>query len=161
MQEETFGPIMCIIEFNTDEEAINIANDCEFGLGSNVWSNDIGRARKIACKLKVGMSSINDFCVTYMSQSLPFGGVKNSGFDRFAGIEGLRGLCVLKSVAEDKYPKLIKTGLPPLLRYPVSSQAFSFVKAIVHLFYSPNMFERVKAAAKLIAINLRAKSKSY
>mmetsp|Transcript_10197 Transcript_10197/g.62172 ORF Transcript_10197/g.62172 Transcript_10197/m.62172 type:complete len:600 (-) Transcript_10197:4380-6179(-) len=161
MQEETFGPIMCIIEFRTDDEAVNIANDCEFGLGSNVWSNEVGRARKIAYKLKVGMSSINDFCVTYMSQSLPFGGVKSSGFDRFAGIEGLRGLCVLKSVAEDKYPKLIKTGLPPLLRYPVSSQAFLFVQAIVHLFYSPNIFKRARAAAQLIAINLKTKSKSY
>ena len=48
------------------------------------------------------MTSINDFATTYMCQSLPFGGVKESGFDRFAGIEGLRGLCVPKAVAEDR-----------------------------------------------------------
>lgn len=49
------------------------------------------------------MTSINDFATTYMCQSLPFGGVKDSGFDRFAGIEGLRGLTVPKAVAEDRY----------------------------------------------------------
>ena len=53
-------------------------------------------------RTQAGMTSINDFATTYMCQSLPFGGVKESGFDRFAGIEGLRGLCVPKAVAEDR-----------------------------------------------------------
>lgn len=48
------------------------------------------------------MTSINDFGSTYMCQSLPFGGVKDSGFDRFAGVEGLRGLCVPKAVCQDR-----------------------------------------------------------
>ena len=52
--------------------------------------------------LQAGMTSINDFATTYMCQSLPFGGVKESGFDRFAGAEGLRGLCVPKAVCEDR-----------------------------------------------------------
>ena len=55
-----------------------------------------------AAGAQAGMTSINDFATTYMCQSLPFGGVKESGFDRFAGIEGLRGLCVPKAVAEDR-----------------------------------------------------------
>ena len=48
------------------------------------------------------MTSINDFATTYMCQSLPFGGVKESGFDRFAGIEGIRGMCIPKAVCEDR-----------------------------------------------------------
>ncbi len=56
-----------------------------------------------ACNIQAGMTSINDFGSTYMCQSLPFGGVKDSGFDRFAGIEGLRGLCVPKAVCQDRY----------------------------------------------------------
>ncbi len=51
---------------------------------------------RLVLALQAGMTSINDFATTYMCQSLPFGGVKESGFDRFAGIEGLRGLCVPK-----------------------------------------------------------------
>ena len=54
------------------------------------------------CNIQAGMTSINDFGSTYMCQSLPFGGVKDSGFDRFAGIEGLRGLCVPKAVCQDR-----------------------------------------------------------
>ena len=60
--------------------------------------------------LQAGMTSINDFATTYMCQSLPFGGVKESGFDRFAGVEGLRSLCVAKAVAQDRCVK------PPVLR---------------------------------------------
>lgn len=52
------------------------------------------------------MTSINDFGSTYMCQSLPFGGVKDSGFDRFAGIEGLRGLCLPKAVCQDRSARL-------------------------------------------------------
>lgn len=48
------------------------------------------------------MTTINDFATSYMNQSLPFGGVKESGFDKFAGVEGLRGLCLAKSVCEDR-----------------------------------------------------------
>ena len=56
--------------------------------------------------MQAGMTSINDFATTYMCQSLPFGGVKESGFDRFAGIEGLRGMCIAKAVCEDRYEAL-------------------------------------------------------
>ena len=52
--------------------------------------------------VQVGMTSINDFATTYMCQSLPFGGVKDSGFGRFAGVEGLRALCVTKAVCQDR-----------------------------------------------------------
>lgn len=48
------------------------------------------------------MTTINDFATSYMNQSLPFGGVKDSGFDRFAGVEGLRGVCTVKAVCQDK-----------------------------------------------------------
>ena len=57
----------------------------------------------MCANIQAGMTSINDFGSTYMCQSLPFGGVKDSGFDRFAGIEGLRGLCVPKAVCQDRY----------------------------------------------------------
>ena len=60
-------------------------------------------------RMQAGMTSINDFATTYMCQSLPFGGVKDSGFDRFAGIEGLRGMCTPKAVCEDR---------SALLQYP-------------------------------------------
>lgn len=140
--EEVFGPVMSVVSFSTDEEAIALANDSDFGLGSSVFCASKGRARRIAAKLNTGMSSINDFASTYMSQSLPFGGVKYSGFDRFAGIEGLRGMCVPKSVAEDRWP--FSTAIPPLLQYPVKDAAFDFVTSLVWMFYSETWSGSIK-----------------
>ena len=84
MKEEVFGPVLSICKVKSDEEAIRLANDCEFGLGSNVFAGSKKRAEKLGQQLEAGMTSVNDFCSTYMAQSLPFGGVKESGFDRFA-----------------------------------------------------------------------------
>lgn len=65
---QVFGPILNIMKFSTDEEAIKLANDSDFGLGSSVFSGNKGRAKAIASKLYCGMSSINDFGTTYMVQ---------------------------------------------------------------------------------------------
>ena len=90
---------MTVIPFSTDDEAVAIANDCPFGLGSSVFCRSASRARAIGARLEAGMTSLNDFNATYMCQSLPFGGVKHSGFGRFGGVEGLRALCVPKVCA--------------------------------------------------------------
>ena len=135
--EEAFGPVLCITPFATDADAIALANDCAFGLGSAVFSRSAARARAIGVALEVGMTSINDFATTYMCQSLPFGGVKASGFGRFGGVEGLRGLTVVKAVAEDRWPWLISTTIPPVLRYPLGPASFPFVRGLIRLFYAP------------------------
>ena len=73
------------------------------------------------------MSAVNDLeGTTYLSQSLPFGGCKSSGFDRFAGPEGLRGLCVARSVVEDRCPAFLAPSIPAQLRYPSTGQGFGF-----------------------------------
>lgn len=150
--EEVFGPVMAITTFSTDEEAIKLANDCAFGLGSSVFSRNMGRARRIAGQLQAGMTSINDFAATYMAQSLPFGGVKHSGFDRFAGVEGLRGLCIPKAVAEDRWP--FSTTIPPMLQYPVKPQAFEFVSSLVWMFYGQSWGQSLRGLQGLINTSL-------
>lgn len=125
-QEEVFGPVLCVSVFETDADAVRMANDCPFGLGGNVFSRSRARAERIAAALECGMVAVNDFATTYMAQSLPFGGVKESGFDKFAGIEGLRGCCHTKAVVVDRVPWLMRTDIPPPLQYPVSSSAFPF-----------------------------------
>jgi acyl-CoA reductase-like NAD-dependent aldehyde dehydrogenase len=121
-QEEIFGPIMCIfkVKGNSDDEAIRMANNCEFALSSCAFSGSYKRAAKVASQLHAGMSAVNDLegC-TYMSQSLPFGGCKKSGYDRFAGPEGLRGLCSIRSVCEDLIP-FLRNGIPPPMQYPAT-----------------------------------------
>lgn len=125
-EEEVFGPVLCVTPFDSDDEAVRLANDCPFGLGGNVFSRSRARAERIAGALECGMVAVNDFATTYMAQSLPFGGVKESGFDKFAGVEGLRGCCTTKAVVVDRFPLLMRTDIPPPLQYPVSNKAFPF-----------------------------------
>lgn len=117
-RNEVFGPVMVIMKAKSDEDAVRIVNACDYGLGSSVFSADYARAEKIGRALRTGMCNINDFGVNYLCQSLPFGGVKISGFDRFAGIEGLRGCCLVKAVTTDKLAAM-KTTIPPPLQYPI------------------------------------------
>ena len=83
-QEESFGPIVSILRFDTDEEAIALANDSEYGLSSAVFSRDIGRAMAVARRIESGICHINGPTVHDEAQ-MPFGGVKGSGYGRFGG----------------------------------------------------------------------------
>ena len=91
-QEEAFGPVMTVIKVpnDSDEECLKLVNGTCFGLGSSVYSGDKGRALALGRQIRAGMTTINDFAANYLVQSMPFGGVGESGFGRFAGIEGLR-----------------------------------------------------------------------
>jgi acyl-CoA reductase-like NAD-dependent aldehyde dehydrogenase len=83
-QEESFGPIVSVLRFDTDEEAIRLANDSEYGLSAAVFSRDIGRALGVARRIESGICHINGPTVHDEAQ-MPFGGVKGSGYGRFGG----------------------------------------------------------------------------
>jgi acyl-CoA reductase-like NAD-dependent aldehyde dehydrogenase len=90
MREETFGPLLPVMAFATEQQAINLANDSDFGLNASVWSTDIAKAERVARQLQVGNWAVNDVIKNIGHAGLPFGGVKNSGFGRYHGAEGLR-----------------------------------------------------------------------
>lgn len=92
MQEETFGPTLPICVFKTDEEAIRLANDSEFGLTASVWTSDLSRGRRIAEKIEAGTVCINEVLYTHGIGQTPWGGFKNSGRGRTHGFEGLMEL---------------------------------------------------------------------
>jgi aldehyde dehydrogenase (NAD+) len=95
-QEEVFGPVLGVIPFDTEEEAVAIGNDVHFGLAAGVWTKDIGRAIRMSEKLRVGTLWINTYrAVSFTS---PFGGYKRSGLGRENGIEGIKEYMQVKSV---------------------------------------------------------------
>jgi succinate-semialdehyde dehydrogenase/glutarate-semialdehyde dehydrogenase len=96
MTEETFGPVAPIITVKTEEKAIELANDSEFGLGASVWSQERDRAMKVASELETGMVGVNSFCTP--QACLPFGGVKKSGMGRELSRHGFLEFMNIKAV---------------------------------------------------------------
>lgn len=95
-QEEVFGPVLSIIPFKDEDEAVAIANDVRFGLGAGVWTNDIGRAIRMSERIKAGTVWVNTYrAVSYLS---PFGGYKDSGLGRENGIDAVHEYLQVKSV---------------------------------------------------------------
>jgi len=101
MREETFGPLLPIVKVSSVEEAVQLANQSNFGLSASVWGKDKEVVRQIVDELKAGSVCINDVMVSYAIPSLPFGGIGASGFGRTHGREGLLEFCAVKAVAHD------------------------------------------------------------
>ncbi len=99
-QEEIFGPVVVVIKFDDDNEAIKIANDSIYGLGGAVWSSDSERAMNIAKKLKTGTVWINEYHL--LSDRAPFGGYKQSGIGREFGMDGLKEYTEVKHIHIDE-----------------------------------------------------------
>jgi len=95
-REEIFGPVLVVIPFENDEEAVAIANASDYGLAGAVWSRDLERARGIANRIQTGTMWVND--VQVLSDFVPFGGYKSSGIGREFGDEGLKGYTQTKAV---------------------------------------------------------------
>ncbi|KAJ5109941.1 hypothetical protein N7532_002586, partial [Penicillium argentinense] len=120
-QEELFAPIFLVLRAESVSDAIAIANSTVYALGASVFGHNAADVNACVCGIDAGMVSVNDFGAYYAVQ-LPFGGVKGSGYGRFAGEEGLRGLCNLKSVCADRFPTVMGTGIPPRVDYPIQKK---------------------------------------
>jgi aldehyde dehydrogenase (NAD+) len=95
-QEEVFGPVLSIIKFKDEDDAVAIANDSRFGLGAGVWSGDIGRVLRMSERIQAGTVWVNTYrAVSFMS---PFGGYKDSGMGRENGMDAIHEFLQVKSV---------------------------------------------------------------
>jgi aldehyde dehydrogenase (NAD+) len=85
-QEEIFGPVVCVLPFDDDDEAVRLANDSEFGLAGSIWTTDFDRGAALAARVETGSIGINMWT---LDQNGPFGGWKASGIGKELGVEGL------------------------------------------------------------------------
>jgi betaine-aldehyde dehydrogenase len=96
VREEIFGPVMCVLPFDSEAEVIQRANDTEFGLSAGVFTSDLTRAHRVVAQLQAGTCWINHYNVTPIE--LPFGGYKASGLGRENGRAAIEHYTQLKSV---------------------------------------------------------------
>ena len=95
-QEEVFGPVLAVIPFEDEAEAVTIGNDVAYGLAAGIWTRDIGRALRMSERLRVGTVWVNTYrAVSFTS---PFGGMKRSGLGRESGLDAIKAFCQVKSI---------------------------------------------------------------
>jgi aldehyde dehydrogenase (NAD+) len=94
-REEIFGPVVGVIKFKTEEEAVTIANDTEYGLVAGIWTRNVGRAHRVAAQIQAGMVWVNTY--RFIRYNIPYGGYKVSGLNRENGAEGLEPYFETKS----------------------------------------------------------------
>ncbi len=88
--DETFGPVVAVYEVGSDDEAVALANDTEYGLNASVWTRDVSRGRRVAARIRTGTVNVNDaYAATWGSTGAPMGGMKSSGVGRRHGREGI------------------------------------------------------------------------
>lgn len=159
--EEVFGPVMAIFKVakDSDDTAIAMANSTSYGLGGTVYCNNPVRANQLANRIRSGMIGVNAYGLNYLVQSLPFGGVGISGFNRFSGAEGIRECCITKSVVSDYFSFLsIPTPVPTPLQYPLKSYTPDFVKVLLNLQFAPSLWEKIVAALSISFVGMGSKN---
>lgn len=149
--EELFAPICVVMRAASLDEAISIANSTPYALGASVFGTATKDLERAAKEIKAGMISINDFAV-YYAVSLPFGGVKGSGYGRFGGEEGLRSICNTKAVCRDRFPGLISTSIPSALDYPIEGarKAWEVCRGVVELGYGIGFLRRAGGLWRIV-----------
>lgn len=140
MQQETFGPLLPVIPFSNLTDLIHQINADEHGLNASIWSKDTGKAENLATQLQVGNWAVNDVIKNIGHPQLPFGGVKNSGFGRYHGDEGLRSFCYTVSHLVS-YSHFVKEPN----WFPYSQQSYTAMRAYIDTLYArDSLWQKLK-----------------
>lgn len=145
MREETFGPTLPIATFKTEEEAIKLANDTEFGLTASVWTRDLSKGKRVAERIEAGTVCVNEVLYTHGIGQTPWGGFKNSGRGRTHGVEGLMELVQPQHIHINRL--LI---LPNAWWFPYGKTAIETFKGFAKYFASGSKIQTGRMTPQLL-----------
>src|SRR5450432_69996 len=143
MREETFGPVLPVCSFRSEEQAIAMANDSEFGLAASVWTRDRSRGEIVADRINAGTVMVNDVIACFGISEAPHGGVKASGIGRTHGTFGLEEMVWPKYVDSDLLPRMKKLwwyGYGPTFRHQMTG--------FMNLLFASHLTKKLSGALK-------------
>jgi succinate-semialdehyde dehydrogenase/glutarate-semialdehyde dehydrogenase len=145
MREETFGPVLPIMTFKTDEEAVRLANDSQFGLTASVWTSDIGRGRRLAERIDAGTVMVNEVLYTHGIAQTPWGGVKQSGIGRTHGRAGLLEVVNSQHIHVNRLP-----SIPDLWWFNYTADARRLFRGFAQRFASGSILQTLLLLPQMI-----------
>jgi len=148
MREETFGPVLAVMKYDTEADAIRLANDSNLGLTASVWSRSRRHAIKIARQLQVGSVMINDHMMSHGLAETPWGGFKESGIGRTHGQIGFSEMTQPQVIVNDVLPFAKKN----LWWLPYSKKVYDGLVGLLNFLYGQNFRRRISGMVKLFKI---------
>jgi acyl-CoA reductase-like NAD-dependent aldehyde dehydrogenase len=143
MREETFGPVLPVVPFSIDDEAVSLANASEFGLAASVFTKDSKRGESMARRLNAGAVMINDLISCFAMPEAPHGGTRASGIGRTHGLMGLREMVRPKYIDFDRLP-----GMKKVWWYPYGEVFTRQMSAFVDMLFAPTLVKKLSGSLK-------------
>jgi acyl-CoA reductase-like NAD-dependent aldehyde dehydrogenase len=143
MREETFGPVLPVMAFDSDDEAVHLVNDSEYGLAGSVWTRDAARGESIARRIHAGTVMVNDVISCFGISEAPHGGVKASGLGRTHGRFGLEEMVRVKYLDADRVP-----GMKKVWWYGYGQGFASQMEGFLDMQFARSLGGRVRGALR-------------
>ena len=143
MREETFGPVLPLMAFDSDDEAVRLANDSEYGLAASVWTREAARGESLARRIHAGTMMVNDVISCFGISEAPHGGVKASGLGRTHGRFGLEEMVRVKYLDTDRMP-----GMKKVWWYGYGPGFARQMEGFLDMQFARSLGERVRGALR-------------
>jgi acyl-CoA reductase-like NAD-dependent aldehyde dehydrogenase len=143
MREETFGPVLPVRSFKTEDEAVALANDSEYGLAASIFTGDRKRGEALARRVHAGTVMVNDVLACFGISEAPHGGVKASGIGRTHGRFGLEEMVWPKYVDSDRLP-----GMKKLWWYGYGPAFGQQMTGFIELLFANGLIKRLRGGVK-------------
>jgi succinate-semialdehyde dehydrogenase/glutarate-semialdehyde dehydrogenase len=148
MREETFGPVVGVMKYQTINEAIRLANDSRYGLTASVWSANRKKAERIGRQLQAGVITINDHLMSHGMPETPWGGFKYSGIGRCHGRLGFYEMTQPQVVVDD----LLYFAKKNPWWHPYSQRVYDGIRGVMLFLYGNGIMNRIKGLLKFIRL---------